>query len=47
MNLSATSSRPTRLFDFTPFQFYRVKAIGKGAAGESDWSNIIGDRRSR
>jgi hypothetical protein len=29
-----------------PSKYYRVKAVSKGGAGESDWSNIVGDRRS-
>jgi hypothetical protein len=28
----------------TPLKYYRVKAIGKGATGESDWSNILNGR---
>jgi hypothetical protein len=47
MNLSIPSadpSRPPRLASLTgasPFKYYRVKAVGKGASGESDWSNVV------
>ena len=47
MNLAREPSSPPSLTRFTqtsPVKYYRVKAIGKGAAGESDWSNIVGDR---
>ena len=47
MNLALKPSSPPSLTRFTqtsPVKYYRVKAIGKGAAGESDWSNIVGDR---
>ena len=43
-----TSLRPKSLTDILipPSKYYRVKAIGKGGAGESGWSNIVRDRRS-
>ena len=44
MNLAREPSSPPSLTRFTqtsPVKYYRVKAIGKGAAGESDWSNIV------
>jgi TIR domain len=40
------SSRPSGPIDSIlkpPSRYYRVKAIGKGRTGESDWSNIVRD----